>query len=135
MTDSMEANKKTGRVAAEQEAAPLRERALDWAQRGWRPAGTAVAVSLALLFGWGVVNGKHGLSAWELQRTQDKQLRKQIEDLQQENARLRDHIQRLKSDPDAIEHEAREQLHYARPGEVIYTLPADPKSDPATPGK
>ena len=50
-----------------------------------------------------------------------KQLRQQIQDLQQENARLRDHIERLKSDPDAIEHEAREQLHYARPGEVIYT--------------
>jgi|SRR5579863_3454352 len=127
--------KETGRNAAGPEAAPLHERALDWAQRGWRPAGTAVAVALALLFGWGVVNGKHGLSSWEQQRTQDKQLRKQIEDLQQENARLRDHIQRLKSDPDAIEHEAREQLHYARPGEVIYTVPADSKGDSAPPSK
>ncbi|HLY42478.1 MAG TPA: septum formation initiator family protein [Terracidiphilus sp.] len=127
--------KETGRNAAGPEAAPLHERALDWAQRGWRPAGTAVAVALALLFGWGVVNGKHGLSSWEQQRTQDKRLRKQIEDLQQENARLRDHIQRLKSDPDAIEHEAREQLHYARPGEVIYTVPADSKGDSAPPSK
>jgi len=41
-------------------------------------------------------------------------------------------VERLKKDPDAIEHEAREKLHYARPGEVIYTLPPDPKQKPAT---
>ncbi len=110
---------------------------MDWAQHAWRPAGTVVAVALALLFGWGVVNGKHGLSAWEQQRAQDKQLRQQIQDLEQENAHLRDHVQRLKSDPDSIEHEAREHLHYARPGEVIYTLPPPPQiqTPPAGSGK
>ncbi len=30
---------------------------------------------------------------------------------------------RLQSDPEEIEREAREKLHYAKPGEVIYTLP------------
>ncbi len=118
---------------------PLRLRMLEWVQQGWRPAGTMVAIGLALLFGWGVVNGRHGLSAWQQQRVQDKQLRQQIDDLQQENARLRHHIDRLKSDPDAIEHEAREQLHYARSGEVIYTLPPAPPSQaqaqPADGGK
>ncbi|MDR3377505.1 MAG: septum formation initiator family protein, partial [Verrucomicrobiae bacterium] len=53
----------------------------------------------------------------------DRELQKQIRDVQQENARLRQQIDRLKSDPDAIEHEAREKLHYAKPGEIIYTLP------------
>jgi cell division protein FtsB len=113
----------------------LRGRALEMVQQVWRPAGTLVAFALAMLFGWGVVNGKHGLSAWEQQRTQDRQLRQEIQDLQQENARLRDHIQHLKTDPDAIEHEAREQLHYARPGEVIYTLPANPQTQPTNDGK
>ncbi len=113
----------------------LRERALEMVQQVWRPAGTLVAFALAMLFGWGVVNGKHGLSAWEQQRTQDRHLRQEIQDLQQENARLRDHIQHLKTDPDAIEHEAREQLHYARPGEVIYTLPANPQAQPTNDGK
>lgn len=109
---------------AADEPLPIRQRALKWAQQAWRPAGTMVAVALALAFGWSVVNGKHGLSAWHQQRTQDKELQKEIQDLQQENAHLRDHIQRLKSDPHAIEFEAREKLHYARPGEVIYTVPA-----------
>jgi cell division protein FtsB len=109
----------------------LRDRALATAQSLWRPAGTSVALALILLFGWSVVNGKHGLSSWQQQRVKDKVLREQIQDLQQENARLREHVDRLKSDPNAIEHEAREQLHYARPGEIIYALPADPKSQPA----
>ncbi len=78
--------------------------------------------------GWGVVNGKHGLSAWQQQRVKDKQLRQDIQELQQENGRLRDHVDRLKSDPNAIEHEAREQLHYAKQGEVIYTLPPQPQA-------
>ncbi|HUB29581.1 MAG TPA: septum formation initiator family protein [Terracidiphilus sp.] len=101
----------------------------------WRPAGTSVAVALILLFGWGVVNGRHGLSSWQQQRLQDKQLRQEIQDLQAENARLRSHVERLKSDPNAIEHEAREQLHYAKPGEVIYTMPSAPPAQSPTGGK
>ena len=93
------------------------------AQSAWRPVATSVAVALILLFGWGVVNGKHGLSAWRQQQIQDHQLHQEIQDLQQENAHLRDHVDRLKTDPGAIEHEAREQLHYAKPGEIIYRLP------------
>ncbi len=114
---------------------PLSHRALDWSARAWRPAGTAIAILLTLALGWHVVNGNHGLSVWEQKRLQDKQLRKQIDDLQQENARLRVRVDKLKSDPDAIEHEAREKLHYARPGEVIYTLPPDPQSPTQTTGK
>lgn len=108
--------------------AVLRERALESAQSLWRPIGTSVAVALILLFGWGVVNGKHGLSAWQQQRVKDHELRQEIQDLRQENARLHDHVERLKTDANAIEHEAREQLRYAKPGEIIYTLPAQPQT-------
>ena len=44
---------------------PLTERALYWSLRIWRPAGTVLAVALALMLGWHVVNGKHGLSVWQ----------------------------------------------------------------------
>jgi cell division protein FtsB len=121
-----------------EEQLPLRERALEWTQSAWRPTGTLVAMVLTLAFAYFVINGRHGLSAWYQQRTQDKELRKEIDDLQQENAHLRNHIDRLKTDPHAIEHEARERLHYSRPGEVIYTLPAQPpppQSQPAPSGK
>ena len=110
-------------------AAPLstREQALAWARRVWRPAGTLVAVALAALVMWHVVNGNHGLSVWHQNRAQDRELQKEIKDVQQENAQLRQQIERLKSSPDAIEHEAREKLRYAKPGEVIYTLPDQPQ--------
>ena len=112
---------------------PLRQRAAEWLQHGWRPVGTVFAVALALAFAWSVVNGRHGLSTWYGQRNQEKQLKNEIQQLQDENNRLKQHVDRLKNDPDAIEHEAREKLHYARPGEVIYTLPPDPKQP--TPAK
>jgi cell division protein FtsB len=123
-----DATTQTATKAAAAEKQPLRRRVEQWAQQAWRPAGTAIAVALILVFGWGVVNGRHGLSSWQKQRMQDKELRKEIQQVEDENARLRNHVDRLKSDPDAIEHEAREQLHYAKPGEVIYTLPAQPQS-------
>jgi cell division protein FtsB len=104
------------------------QKVLDWGLRVWRPAGTVVAVGLALLLTWHVINGKHGVSVWQQKRGEDKQLRKEIETLEQENARLRKRVERLKSDPHAIEREAREKLHYAKPGEVIYALPPDPRA-------
>jgi cell division protein FtsB len=125
MTDEQRQTEKRAAVAA---PVPLGERVASWTARAWRPAGTAVAVVLALLLTWHVINGKNGLQVWHKKRAEDQMLRKDINDLQQENARLRDRIEKLKSDPDAIEHEAREKLHYAKPGEVIYTLPATPES-------
>ena len=110
---------------------PLRQRALEWTLRMWRPVGTGVVVVLALLLGWHVINGKHGLSSWQQNRHEDKELRKEIDDLQQENDRLKVRVDKLKSDPNAIEHEAREKLHYAKPGEVIVDLPADKQPQPA----
>ncbi len=100
-------------------------RALNFARRAWRPAASVVAVALALLLGWHAVYGKNGLSVWEQKRVEDRQLRKEIDDLNQENSRLRERIERLKSNPDAIGQVARDKLHYAKSNEVIVTLPPD----------
>ena len=104
-----------------------RERAVTLTRRAWRQGGTVVAVALAAMLMWHVINGKHGLSVWHQNHTQDHDLQRQINQIRQENAQLRKQIDRLKSDPDAIEHEAREKLHYAKPGEVIYSLPDVPQ--------
>jgi len=109
---------------ASERPASLPRRALSWAQHAWRPAATVVATALALLLTAHVINGAHGLQVWRQKRAEDQQLRKDIDKLEDENARLRNRIDKLKNDPEAIEHEAREKLHYAKPGEVIYTLPA-----------
>jgi cell division protein FtsB len=105
----------------------LRMRVAEWALHMWRPTGTALAIALALLTTWHVIYGKHGLSVWQQKRVEDRQLQQQIQQLQKENAEMQHQIQQLQSDPDAIEREAREKLHYAKPGEVIYTLPVAPQ--------
>jgi len=87
-----------------------------------RRIATGFAIMLAVFIGYHVVFGRNGVNNYEQKRAQDRELHQQIESLQQENDRLKDHVARLKNDPDAIEYEAREKLHYARPGEVIYTL-------------
>lgn len=92
-----------------------------------RRIATGFAVVLAVFFAYHVVFGRNGVNSFEQKRIQDKQLHRQIDALQQENDRLKDHVGRLKSDPDAIEYEAREKLHYARRGEVIYTLNNQPQ--------
>jgi len=106
---------------------PLQKRLVAWALRTWRPAGTVVAVGLALLLTWHVIYGTHGLSVWQQKRAEDRALQREIQRLQQENAEMERQVERLQSDPDAIEREAREKLHYAKPGEVIYTLPDAPR--------
>ena len=121
--------------AAETAAEPIPKRALDWTLRVWRPAGTVVAVGLAMLLTWHVINGKHGLQVWHQKRAEDQQLRKDIKELEQENADLRERIDRLKNSPDAIEHEAREKLHYAKPNEVIVAMPAEAPGQAAGMGK
>ncbi len=130
-------NKQAERDAPGTKPVPLRKRALAWAQRLWRPAGTAIAVLLTLLITWHVINGSHGLSVWQQKRAEDRALEQEIKSLEQENAEMRHQIERLKSDPDAIEREAREKLHYAKPGEVIYALPPQPRTQtqPAGAGK
>ena len=127
MPDEKSQARKVAARRAEIRLGPLPQRAFNWMLRMWRPAATVVAVAMTLLLGWHVVNGKHGLSVWQQKRAEDRQLRREIDDLEQENARLRRHVERLRSDPEAIEHEAREKLHYAKPNEVIVALPVKPQ--------
>jgi cell division protein FtsB len=95
-----------------------------------RRAATFATAILALVMAYGVIFGHNGLTAFAHKREEAKVLQEQMQQLQKENDRLHEHINHLQSDPDAIEHEAREELHYTRSGEVIYTLP-NATSDPS----
>ena len=61
---------------------------------------------LTLLVMWHVVYGNHGLSIWQQKRAEDALNWHEIKDLQQENAQMRQRIDHLNSNPDAIEREA-----------------------------
>jgi cell division protein FtsB len=99
-------------------------RLLERSQIGWRKVATGAAALLALGMGYHVVFGQNGLTAYQQKRQDTQILDQQLHNLQKENEQLKGHVERLQNDPNAIEHQAREELHYTRPGEVIYTLPA-----------
>jgi cell division protein FtsB len=95
-----------------------------YAQR--RRFATVAAASLSVAVGYHVVFGQNGLTAYEKKKADALALSEQLRLLTDENESLRGHVERLQNDPGAIEHQAREELHYTRPGEVIVTLPLEP---------
>jgi cell division protein FtsB len=88
-----------------------------------RKTATITAALLTLGVGYHVIFGANGLTVYEQKRHETQRLNQEMLELQHENDLLTGHVTRLQSDPNAIEQQAREQLRYTRPGEVIYTLP------------
>jgi cell division protein FtsB len=89
-------------------------------RRRFATAGVAV---LACWVAYHVVFGANGMMVYAHKRAEYHSLTHEIDALKQENDRLGHNVQSLKTDPKTIEKEAREQLRYVRPGEVIYTMP------------
>ncbi len=99
-----------------------------------RKAATGALAVLALFLGYHVIFGQNGLAVLDQKRQLSHSLDSQLQDLKTENDQMQQHVDLLSNDPNAIEHQAREDLHYTRPGEVIYTLPASP-AQPAAPAR
>src|SRR5690348_6495610 len=98
-----------------------------------RKLATAGVGLVAVLLALHVVFGANGMKVYQKKRSEYRTLEKNLDDLKKQNEALAEQIRALKSDPAAIEKEAREQLRYAKPGEVIYLLPPPkPDSSPAT---
>lgn len=75
-----------------------------------------------------VMFGANGMVVYRSKRAEYQNLQKEIGQLQKENDQYSEQVNQLKTDPKRIEKEAREQFHYARPGEVVYVSP-----EPAAP--
>jgi len=112
----------------------IADKATEWAHRWRRKLATSGVGLLACLLALHVVFGANGMLAYHKKRTEYRDLQQQIGAMQQENERLSTQIKALKTDPKAIEKEAREQFRYARPGEVVFVLGKEPgKQKPAPP--
>ncbi|PYX43712.1 MAG: hypothetical protein DMG83_16415 [Acidobacteria bacterium] len=88
---------------------------------------------VVVLTGWlflHVMFGANGMVIYRSKRAERLKLQAEIQKLQKENDLYTQRIRGLQADPKAIEKEAREQLHYARPGEVVYVEPSPAR--PAT---
>jgi cell division protein FtsB len=80
------------------------------------------------------VFGAHGFIAMRRSQKEIEQIREQIGKLNDENKSLARQVNSLKTDPNAIERIAREEMGLARPGEIIYKLPDSAKpGDPQRP--
>ena len=90
-----------------------------------RIATVAVAVLAVWLFVH-VTFGANGMVVYRAKKAEYERVQKDIQALQKENQQYSSEVDQLKSDPKRIEKEAREQFHYARPGEVIYVSPDKP---------
>ena len=90
-------------------------------------------ITVGLLAVWlflHVTFGANGMVIYRAKRAEYQNLQKDIDRLQKENDQYTQEINQLKTDPKMIEKEAREQFHYARPGEVIYVAPEHPAITP-----
>jgi cell division protein FtsB len=88
-----------------------------------RRIATGLIASFTIWFFVHVMFGANGMVVYRQKKSEYQSLQKEIGNLQQDNGRFSEAINSLESDPKAIEKEAREQLHYARPGEVIFVSP------------
>ena len=75
------------------------------------------------------IAGENGYLTRQQRRLQIQALDEEVQRLKEDNRRLAQKIQGLRSDPQAIEELAREQLRLARPGEVVVTLPPEEQPD------
>ena len=91
-----------------------------WIYRMRRVLATLCLAVLAVLIGYKVVFGANGMKVWQTKRAEVWQLQRDIERMQHDQQVLQGHVERLqRGDPAIIEKEAREQLGYVKPGEVV----------------
>ena len=95
-----------------------------------RRIATVFVVAIAGLLGYHALFGANGVYAYRAKRNEDRILAQQLERMKQENCRLKEHVDHLKTDPDAIEYEAHVRLRYTRPDQVIVLNNAPPNAAP-----
>ena len=121
-------------LRAVMERAPAAEEALNRLLMRLRPAWSVIYAlrrriatsGILALTAWlflHIMFGANGMVVYKQKRAEIDDLQKQVNSLRLENQRYNEQIKNLKSDPRTIEKEAREALHYTRPGEVVYVAP------------
>lgn len=101
-----------------------------WFVSEWRRLATIAVLLLTVGILLHAVFGANGMVVYRDKRDELKTLQRDVDRIQKENDAYAARIKALKSDPSAIEKEAREQLHYTRPGEMVYVLPQPPQKPP-----
>jgi cell division protein FtsB len=96
-----------------------------WLAREWRLVGTVASGLVIVVVLAHAIFGANGILMYRQKRAEMLALQEEVGRLQKQNEQNAETIKQLKSNPGAIEKEARERLHYSRPGEVIFVTPQD----------
>jgi cell division protein FtsB len=106
-----------------------------WLYQMRRLLATVCIALLAVLIGYKVVFGANGMKVWQAKRAEVQRLESEIDQKQMEQQQLQHEVDALqRGDPSVIEKEAREQLGYVKPGEVVLYQQKnkpDPRTTPA----
>jgi cell division protein FtsB len=95
-----------------------------WFYRMRRVLATLCIGVLTIFIGYKVIFGANGMKVYEDKRAEAVRLQQQINDEKLKNEQLQHQVDSLqREDPNAVEKEAREQLGYVKPGEVVLVEP------------
>ena len=89
----------------------------------WSRHARTILVGALLLLGIHDILGPHGFLAMRRTQQEMDRLRSDVQRLNRENNEMTGEAKSLKTDPQAIERIAREEMGLARPGELIFKLP------------
>jgi cell division protein FtsB len=103
-----------------------------WIYRMRRVLATLCLATLSVLIGYKVVFGANGMKVWEGKKSEAYGLQLEIDHMRDEQEKLQRHVDALRrGDPPTIIKEAREQLGFMKPGEVVlFEQRAKPDSKP-----
>jgi cell division protein FtsB len=101
-----------------------------WIASEWRRVATVAVLLLTVGVVLHAMFGANGMVVYQQKRAERQTLQSEVMRLQKENDEYVERIKALKTDHRAIEKEAREQLHYTRPGEFVYVAPEAPPKPP-----
>ncbi|GAC1658861.1 MAG: hypothetical protein NVS9B15_20900 [Acidobacteriaceae bacterium] len=88
-----------------------------------RKAAAVLLVALTIPIAYKAIYGTHGWIAYHEEVSDSEKLDREIAELKSRNDQTAAQIKALKTDPNVIEREAREQLHYVRPNDVVIAIP------------
>jgi len=104
-----------------------------WLYRMRLVLATLCVAALAALVGYKAIFGANGMKVWQSKRAESLVLEKDIERMRGEQEELQRQVDGLRrGDAAMIEKEAREQLGFVKPGEVVL-FEQRAKSDPKPP--
>ncbi len=98
-----------------------------------RRAGIAVAVVLAIAYGWVFFRGPQGFQTLLEKRREIRELEYRNDEARRENERRKERIHRLEESRSEQDMEIRKQLKLQKPGETTFILPESEQAKPDQP--